>query len=131
MPWGSVQSSANLSPSEATQKTAEFELMIMSAQEALMAAYFLLHNRIHNAEKMQEYLSKVGETLAPYHPEIIIVEEDSQVLEGNTNLPRTILMKFDSREDVIAWYNSPAYQKLLPLRLEATEGYAVLVGGRE
>jgi uncharacterized protein (DUF1330 family) len=30
----------------------------------------------------------------------------------------------------MAWYNSPAYQEVLPLRLAATEGFAVLVDGR-
>jgi uncharacterized protein (DUF1330 family) len=96
-----------------------------------MAVYFVFHNRVHNTEKMQEYLSKVSETLAPYHPEILVFTEHSEVIEGNTHLPRTIVMKFDSREAAMAWYNSPAYQEVLPLRLEATEGYAVLVDGRQ
>jgi uncharacterized protein (DUF1330 family) len=29
----------------------------------------------------------------------------------------------------MAWYNSPAYQEVLPLRLAATEGFGVLVDG--
>jgi uncharacterized protein (DUF1330 family) len=29
----------------------------------------------------------------------------------------------------MAWYNSPAYQEFLPLRLAATEGFGVLVDG--
>ena len=94
-----------------------------------MAAYFVFHNRIHNAEKMQEYVSKALETLAPYHPEMLVFDENSQVIEGNTNLPRTIVVKFDSRDAAMAWYNSPAYQEVLPLRLAATEGFSVLVDG--
>jgi len=94
-----------------------------------VAAYFVFHNRVRNAEKMQEYLTKVGETLAAYDPEILAFEENSEVIEGHTNLPRTIVLKFDSRDAAMAWYNSPAYQKVLPLRLEATEGFAVLVDG--
>ena len=39
-------------------------------------------------------------------------------------------MKFDSRDAALAWYNSPAYQEVLSLRLDATEGFAVLVDGR-
>jgi hypothetical protein len=54
----------------------------MSEEEKLMAAYFVLHNRIHNAEKMQEYLSKAIETLAPYHPEMLVFDENSQVIDG-------------------------------------------------
>jgi uncharacterized protein (DUF1330 family) len=79
---------------------------------------------------MQEYLSKVRETMAPYNPEILVFAENSEVLEGQTNLPRTVVLRFDSRDTALAWYNSPAYQELLPLRLAATEGFAVLVDGR-
>ena len=94
-----------------------------------MAAYLVFHNRTRNAEKLQEYLSKVNETLASYNTETLVFDENSEVIEGDTNLPRTVVVKFDSRDATMAWYNSPAYQKVLPLRLEATEGYAVLVDG--
>jgi uncharacterized protein (DUF1330 family) len=53
------------------------------------------------------------------------------VLEGSTSLPRTVVIKFASREAAMEWYNSPAYQAVLPLRLEATEGVAMLVDGFE
>ena len=95
-----------------------------------MAAYLVFHNRVHNPEKMQEYLAKVRETMASYHPEILVFTEHSEVIEGQTNLPRTIVMKFASRDAAMAWYHSPAYQEVLPLRLEATEGFAVLVDGQ-
>ena len=51
-------------------------------EEKRMAAYFIFHNRIHNAEKMQEYISKALETLAPYHLEVLVLDENSQVVEG-------------------------------------------------
>jgi uncharacterized protein (DUF1330 family) len=95
-----------------------------------VAAYLVFHNRVTNAEKMQECLAKVRETMAAYHPEILVFAEHAEVLEGQTHLPRTIVMKFDSRDAALVWYNSPAYQEVLPLRLEATEGFAVLVDGR-
>src|SRR5688572_3822570 len=94
-----------------------------------MAAYFVFHNRILDAEKLQEYLPKALDTLAPYHPEILIFDENSKVVEGTTHWPRTIVIKFDSRDAAMAWYNSPAYQEVLPLRLAATEGFGVLVDG--
>jgi uncharacterized protein (DUF1330 family) len=94
-----------------------------------MSAYFLIHNRIHNAEKFQEYIPKAFETMKAYNPEILILDENSQVIEGSTNLPRTILIKFDSRDAMMSWYNSPDYQKVLPLRLEATEGFSMLLDG--
>ena len=94
-----------------------------------MAAYFVWHNRVHDAEKMQEYLSKALETLAPYHPEVVVLDEHVQVVEGNAPGPRTIVIKFDSRDTAMAWYNCAKYREVLPLRLAATEGFGVLVDG--
>lgn len=94
-----------------------------------MAAYFVFHNRIHDAEKMQEYIPKAIATLAPYNVEILAVDEHAHVIEGHTDWPRTIVVKFDSREAALAWYNSPEYEKVRQLRLDATDGVAVLVDG--
>jgi uncharacterized protein (DUF1330 family) len=95
-----------------------------------MAAYFVFHNRVHDAKKLQEYASKVQETLAPYKHEILVFTNDAEVIEGETSLRRTVVIKFDTRATAMSWYNSPAYQKILPLRLASIEGYAVLVEGQ-
>ena len=42
------------------------------------------------------------------------------MIEGETDLPRTVVLRFDSREAAMSWYDSPAYQAVPPLRLEAT-----------
>jgi uncharacterized protein (DUF1330 family) len=94
-----------------------------------MPAYFVLHNRIRDARMMQEYIPKALATMAPYNAEVLVVDERSQVVEGSTELPRTIVIRFASRADAMAWYDSPAYRAVLPLRLEATDGYVVLVDG--
>ena len=94
-----------------------------------MAAYFVFRHRVRNSDKAHEYLSKVGETLAPYHHELLVSADHSEVIEGNTPLPRTVVIRFDSHEAAMDWYDSAAYRKVRPLRLEATEGYAVLVDG--
>jgi hypothetical protein len=39
------------------------------------------------------------------------------------------VIKFESRDTALAWYNCAEYQTLLPLRLAATEGFGVLVDG--
>lgn len=94
-----------------------------------MSAYFVLHNRIRDPERMQRYIPKAIATMTSYDPEILVLDEQSQVIEGQTDLPRTIIVRFASREKAMAWYHSPEYRAVLPLRLEATEGFAVLVDG--
>ena len=94
-----------------------------------MSAYFIMHNRIRDEGKLQEYRSKAFETMTAYDYEMLIFDENSHVIEGETNLTRTIVFKFDSRDAMMTWYNSPEYQEVLPLRLEATEGFSVIVDG--
>ena len=96
-----------------------------------MPAYFVLHNRVTDDEGLQAYLPKAVESLMAHGAEILVVADDSTVVEGSTDLPRTIVIKFESREQAMAWYDSPEYREALPLRLAATEGYGVLVDGFE
>jgi uncharacterized protein (DUF1330 family) len=97
-----------------------------------MPAYFVFRNRVTDPEALfQSYIPKAVETIMRYNGEVLVVAEDSQVLEGSTDAPRTIVVRFDTREQAEAWYTSEEYQAVRPIRLRATEGYAVLVDGFE
>ena len=87
-----------------------------------MSAYIILNNRITDPDGMADYIPKAMETLAPFDPEILVLDEQAQVLEGTPEFPRVVIIKFKSRDDAEAWYNSPEYGEVLPLRLAATEG---------
>ncbi len=43
--------------------------------------------------------------------------------------PRTVILEFPSREAFRAWYDSPEYQEILPLRLDSTPGTLIAVNG--
>lgn len=94
-----------------------------------MSAYIVFNNVVTDPAKMQQYLPKAVETLAAHGAEILAMAEQATVLEGRPPFPRTIILKFASREAAMAWYESPEYRKALPLRLQATEGNTVLVDG--
>jgi len=51
------------------------------------------------------------------------------VLEGEWPHERTVILEFPSREKAEAWYHSPAYQKILPLRLNAAHSQFIVVDG--
>jgi uncharacterized protein (DUF1330 family) len=92
-----------------------------------MSAYFIFNNRITDPDGMAEYIPKAMETLAPFDPEILVLDEQAHVLEGRPDFPRMVVIKFRSRGDAEAWYNSPEYGEVRPLRLAATEGVGFLV----
>lgn len=94
-----------------------------------MAAYFIFHNIIRDAEKMQEYIPAALATLKPFGGEVVVLDENPEVFEGSTDFSRMVVIKFASNDAATAWYNSTEYQKVRPLRLDATEGFAVLADG--
>jgi uncharacterized protein (DUF1330 family) len=96
-----------------------------------VAAYFVFHNRIHDQGSMDQYIPKAVETIMAYGGEVLVVADESHVLEGSTDLPRTIVIKFESREQAEAWYRCEEYEAVRPLRINATEGYGVLDDGFE
>lgn len=65
----------------------------------------------------------------PFSCEALVFTNHAEVIKGETGLRRTVVLKFDSRDTEMAWYHSPAYREMLPLRLEAPEGYAVPLDG--
>jgi uncharacterized protein (DUF1330 family) len=44
---------------------------------------------------------------------------------------RVVVVEFASREAAEGWYHSPAYQKLVPLRLKASRGSLIIIDGAE
>ena len=91
-----------------------------------MSAYVIFHNRIDDAEMLAAYVGKAIPTLDAHKAELVILDETSTVLEGKTEYVRTVVLKFESREAAMGWYNSAEYQVILPERLAATEGFAVI-----
>ncbi len=91
-----------------------------------MAGYVILNNRVDDPEKMQEYLAAVYPTMQAHGAEVLILDDNAEVVEGTAPFPRVIMLKFESRDAARTWYSSPEYQAALPLRLAATQGFAVL-----
>ena len=94
-----------------------------------MSVYIVVHNVVTDSAKMQQYIPKAIETLTAHKAEVLVAAEEATVLEGSPPFHRTIVLKFASREAAIAWYESAEYREAMDLRLQATEGYAVLVDG--
>ena len=54
-------------------------------------------------------------------------DEMPEVVEGEVKQPRTVILEFPSREAFRAWYDSDAYQAILPLRLESAPSTLIVV----
>lgn len=84
-------------------------------------AYVIGHITVKDEAKWAEYRSQVPATLAPWGAELVCRGERLAVLAGNHAHRDTVVIRFPDAAAVEAWYASPAYQALIPLRSEAAE----------
>jgi uncharacterized protein (DUF1330 family) len=78
---------------------------------------------------LDQYVAKVIPTIQSAGGRILGFDETAEVVEGDVEYPRTVVLEFESREAFRAWYDSPDYQAILPLRLESAPGTLILVNG--
>lgn len=94
-----------------------------------MTAYAIVGENIHDQAMFDAYRKDVLATLAPFKGEFVVRGGAFTVLEGELPYERLVIVAFPSRAEAEGWYKSPAYQKLLPLRLKSSTGVFVIVDG--
>jgi uncharacterized protein (DUF1330 family) len=79
---------------------------------------------------IKKYGEKVPETLTPFngHYHFVVGGGKTQSLEGEAPTG-FVVIAFDSAEQALAWYNSPAYQAIKPIRQSAVKGRIFIVEG--
>ena len=93
-----------------------------------MPAYIVANYTVTNPEGYGDYPQKATETLVAHGAEVVAVDLDSQVLEGQPQ-PVTVILKFASKAAAKAWYDSPEYQAIVGMRANNAKGTMVLIEG--
>jgi uncharacterized protein (DUF1330 family) len=75
-----------------------------------------------------EYLERIDATLEPYGGRFLIHGGALDLLEGSWS-GDLIVVAFPDRERALAWYDSPAYRAILPLRTDHARGDVVIAQG--
>ncbi|MCZ0962662.1 DUF1330 domain-containing protein [Paracoccus benzoatiresistens] len=94
-----------------------------------MSAYAIGQLRnVRLNEGVVAYLHGIDATLGPFGGCFIIHGGPKEILEGT---PRNdlVVIAFPTIEAARAWYASPAYQALIPLRTQGAEGEIFLIQG--
>ena len=84
-----------------------------------MSACVIGHITVKDAEKWAQYRAQVPPTLAPWGAELLFRGKRAAVLSGEHAHTDTVVIRFPDAAAVAGWYNSPAYQALIPLREQA------------
>lgn len=89
--------------------------------------YGLAQISIKDPVRYKTYEESFMEILTEHGGRLIGFAEPPEVIEGNVNVTRAVLLEFESRELFDAWYNCDAYQAILKHRLASSEGTVVLL----
>lgn len=81
-----------------------------------VAAYILADITVADMEAYREYTRQVPATLEPFQGRFLVRAGASETLEGEWTPGRLVLIEFPSPELARAWYTSPAYQAIMPIR---------------
>lgn len=78
---------------------------------------------------IKEYGAKASETLVPFNGHFVVRGGKTETLDGGAPPKGIVVIAFDSSERAHAWYNSPAYSAIRPIRLGASKGRMFTVAG--
>ena len=96
-----------------------------------MSVYLIVNDSVTNEDSFAAYLSAVGETLKDRDVDVLVSTRAAETIEGQPAGPRVVVMRFPDRDAFREWYDSAEYQAIVGLRLDGTQGFAVLADGRK
>lgn len=77
---------------------------------------------------IETYLARIDATLAPFGGRFLVHGGAVEALEGKWTSD-LVVIRFPDMEAARAWYRSPAYREILPLRTARVKGAVALVAG--
>ena len=97
----------------------------------MAAGYIIGQIEITDQSVYETYRAKVPATVAQYGGEYLVRGGQQQGVEGAEPMGRTVVLKFPSYAQAVAWYNSPEYVPLRELRQSGSHGNLMIVEGVE
>ncbi len=94
-----------------------------------MTAYAIAHLRkVTMGPEIVEYIQRIDGTLEPFGGRFVVHGGNVEVLEGIWS-GDVIVVEFPDHDRARAWYSSAAYQDILPLRTDNSEGDVIFADG--
>jgi uncharacterized protein (DUF1330 family) len=101
-----------------------------NAAAAAKAAYYISEFHVNDPEGIKPYSAQVESTFRPFGGRFVVRGGgDIASLEGAEQHDRVVIIVFDSKEKALAWYNSPEYSRLRPIRHRTAKSRVFIVEG--
>jgi uncharacterized protein (DUF1330 family) len=104
-------------------------IAIRAQQPKTPPGYVIAEVSITDLPTFQKYGAQVPQTLAPFNYHYVIRSNKIQPLEGEAPQGGIVMIAFDSVEKARAWYDSPAYAAIRPIRQSSAKSRLYIVEG--
>ena len=96
-----------------------------------MSAYLVGIQTVVDNDALNRYIKAALPSMRTYGAKPLVVDPNTIKLEGNQEPPgsRCVIMEFESKEKLLAWYQSGEYKSAMALRDGALDGYALIAEG--
>jgi uncharacterized protein (DUF1330 family) len=94
-----------------------------------MTVYIVAKITIKDRDTYGVYGAGFMDILGGYAGKLLAVDENPETIEGDWTCTRTVILSFPGKEEMKAWYSSPAYQALAEHRYAASKADIALVEG--
>ncbi|MED0155356.1 DUF1330 domain-containing protein [Escherichia albertii] len=106
-----------------------FTLCGFASAVAETPAYYIAEFQATDREAIKPYSAQVESTFIPFGGRFIVRGGEPDVKEGPGAQGRLVVIKFESLKNAQDWYNSAAYQKIIPVRHRAGNSRTYIVEG--
>lgn len=95
-----------------------------------LPAYAVAYLRnVDLCDEVIRYMREIDSTFTPFGGEFMIHGGDVDVREGRWGDGALVMIRFPDMDSATDWYDSDAYQRILPLRTNNSDSITVLVPG--
>jgi uncharacterized protein (DUF1330 family) len=102
---------------------------VLHAQTAAAPAYLIAHVQVTDADGWKQYITALPGTMAPYHVKTLSRAQPVALDASTPPAGSTVILAFNSMDDLKAWWNSPAYQAIIPLREKSAKSVVYALPG--
>lgn len=103
-------------------------IVAQTAGQTQRPAYYISEFELADPEGIKPHSEQVEATFAPFTGRYLVRGGDTASLEGDQP-KRIVMIAFDSMAQAQAWYDSPAYRAIRPIRLQSAKSRVYIVEG--
>jgi uncharacterized protein (DUF1330 family) len=94
-----------------------------------MPAYIIFDIHVDDPDAYAPYRDPARKSIEAHGGRYLARGGAHEVLEGDWDVDRLVILEFPSMEQARTWYTSAEYQELAPIRQAASRGRGVLLEG--